>query len=172
MMERPMQLLERLCGIEKDCEALERDQRARTVALIEQEPVRPGIETLLTEIKERHLLCGIASSSKHGWVDGHLKRLGLFGTFDKIVCADDVARAKPFPDLYQRLMEELNVTTEECFALEDSPTGVKGAKAAGVKVVAIQNPLSRQLDLSEADAVLPTLAGCTLDDLWRLVTGP
>jgi HAD superfamily hydrolase (TIGR01509 family) len=168
LMDPPMILLQKMCGKEMDCEALERERRKKTVALIELEPIRPGVQDLLLEIKERGLKAGIASSSKHPWVDGHLERLGLLGLFDKIVCADDVARAKPHPDLYQELVGELGVGPDECFALEDSPNGIKGAKAAGLKVVAVETPLSRKLDLSDADVKVATLAGMSLDELWAL----
>ncbi len=171
LLDPPMVVLQRLCGREIDCQALEVERRRQTEAIIELEPVRPGIKDLLLEMRERGILAGVASSSKHAWVDTHLKRLGLFDQFDKIVCAGDVPRAKPFPDLYARLVEVLEVNLDECFALEDSPNGIKGAKAAGLKVVAIETPLSRKLDLSEADAKLPTLAGVDLDHLWNLVQG-
>jgi HAD superfamily hydrolase (TIGR01509 family) len=172
MMESPEQLLQRMCGRDFDCEALHKEVRARTVAIIEQEPIRPGVEELLTEIKERGLRVGIASSSHHWWVDGHLRRLGIFHVFDKIVCAGDVPRAKPFPDLYLRLMEELGPTPAQCFALEDSPNGIKGARAAEVPVIAVPNPLSRRLDLSEADARVETLSGLGVADLAEMVGIP
>jgi HAD superfamily hydrolase (TIGR01509 family) len=167
--EKPAQLLKRLCGADWEVEDMHKEIRARTVALIEQEPVRPGVEDLLLEIKDRGLLCGIASSSHHWWVDGHLQRLDILEVFDAIVCAGDVARAKPYGDLYQKLARDLGVSSDESFALEDSPNGIKGAKAAGLRVVAVENPVSRLLDLSEADARIPTLRGFGLDELWALV---
>ncbi len=168
-MDPPMVFLQRLSGRNLDCEALERERRRQTEALIDLEPIRPGVLELLIEIREQGIIAGVASSSKHSWVDPHLRRLGLSVFFSKIVCAGDVPRAKPFPDLYLKLVEELLIGPDECFALEDSPNGVKGAKAAGLRVVAIETPLSRKLDLSEADAVLPSLAGTSLEELWALV---
>ncbi|MEZ0326858.1 MAG: HAD family hydrolase [Fimbriimonas sp.] len=170
LLDPPMVFLQKMCGRTLDCDALEKERRRQTEALIDLEPVRPGIRELLLEIRQRKLLAGIASSSMHSWVEGHLKRLGLFEVFDKIVCADDVQNAKPAPDLYLKLIQELGVGPEECFALEDSPNGIKGAKVAGLRVVAVETPLSRRLDLSEADAKLPSLAGMGSDQLWELVS--
>ena len=170
IVEKPAQLLKRLCGAEWDAEDMHKEIRRRTVALIEEEPIRPGIEDLLLEIKDKGLLAGIASSSHHWWVDGHLSRLGILEVFDRIVCADDVARAKPFGDLYEKLVHELGVLPEECVALEDSPNGIKGAKAACLRVVAVENPVSKLLDLDEADAKLPSLGGIGLQELSALIS--
>jgi HAD superfamily hydrolase (TIGR01509 family) len=169
--ERPAKLLKRLTNSDFDSDEMHREIRRRTIARIEQEPIRPGVEDLLIEIAERNLIAGVASSSGHPWVDGHLQRLGILSNFRRVVCAGDVPRAKPYGDLYLKLMEELGVDSSECFALEDSPNGVKGALAAGVRVIAVENPLSDMLDLSEANAKIPSLAGVGLDELWMMVGG-
>jgi HAD superfamily hydrolase (TIGR01509 family) len=163
--EKPMQLMARLCGRELDVPSLELEQRRRTVELIHEQPIRPGVVSLLEQIRGAGLKYGIASSSRHDWVEGHLDRLGLLPWFSTIVCADDVLRAKPYPDLYLLLMSKLAISAEECFALEDSPNGIRAAKDAGLFVIAVQNPLSARLDLSAADRVFPSLDGLSLSDL-------
>jgi HAD superfamily hydrolase (TIGR01509 family) len=157
ILEKPMELLLRLSGKALDVEALERERRRRTIELIEKQPVRPGINRVIAEIESAGLPLGIASSSHHGWVEGHLERLGLRAHFSKIVCANDVRRAKPFPDLYLQILFEMGLQADETFTFEDSPNGIAAAKAAGLFVVAVQNPLSRMLDLSAADQVVESL---------------
>jgi len=113
---------------------------------------RPGIRELIRLVKAAGLPLAIASSSRHEWVDGHLTRLGLFQEFDAICCADDVARAKPAPDLYLLALHQLGVRAGEALVLEDSPAGVTAAKAAGLTVFAYPNPLTSFLSLDHADA--------------------
>lgn len=59
----------------------------------------------------------------------------------------------------------LDLVASEAVALEDSPNGVRAAKAAGLFCVAVPGPITRGLDFAEADRVLPSLAEWSLDDL-------
>ena len=117
------------------------------------------------------LKVGLASSSTSDWVRGHLDRLGILESFDCIRCRDHVANAKPEPDLYLSVLECLGVSASEAIAIEDSPNGVLAAKRAGLRCVAIPNSITGQLDLSQADLVLDSLADVTLGGLLELLTG-
>ena len=168
-IERPGALLERVTGgayVHSD-ESLERC-RVRIRELIQHEKPRPGVVELITEARENHVPLGIASSSRHVWVDRFLKHLGLIEYFDHVVCADDVHRAKPFPDLYQLVCALLGTLPDETIALEDSPNGVAAAKVAGLYVFAVPNSVTCHLDLSAADRILDTLDGVGLEDLLRM----
>jgi len=107
----------------------------------------------------------VASSSHHRWVDGHLARLGLLDSFEAVLCAGDVPRAKPFPDLYQAACDALGVSPSVALALEDSPNGIRAAKDAGLYCIAIPNPMTSRLDLSHADRIRDSLEGTTFDHL-------
>jgi len=167
--ETPRMLMERLFEGEIDLDRIDEDRHARVMARIEAQPVRAGALDLLQEARQAGLKVGVASSSKHRWVDTHLQRLGIFDHFDEIVCADDVARAKPFPDLYLAACDRLGVTVSEAVAIEDSPNGVAAAREAGVFVVAFPNPVTSQLDLSHADLVSPGLP--SLSEIRKLLRG-
>ena len=80
--------------------------------------------------------------------------LRLQDAFDFIECA---TRAKPSPALYLSALRRLNLSYEEAVAIEDSPNGVRAAKAAGVFCVCYANAVTRRLDLSEADVVVDSL---------------
>jgi beta-phosphoglucomutase-like phosphatase (HAD superfamily) len=111
------------------------------------------------------LRLGVASSSTQEWVRGHLARLGILDHFECIRCRDDVANPKPEPDLYVAALECLGVVATEAIAIEDSPNGVMSAKRAGMRCVAIPNTITAQLDLSQADLVLKSLADVTMAEL-------
>jgi len=90
-----------------------------------------------------------------------LERLEEAVGWDAICTADgDPARAKPSPALYLEALAALEVAPDEAAAFEDSPNGVRAAKAAGVYCVAVPNEVTRELGLAEAgaDLVLDSLA--------------
>lgn len=160
----PQHHLEERLGHPLSQDALDRRIGRRTEMIL-AEPVLPGILHHVDAAKSLGLLLGVASSSTRDWVSGHLERLGILDRFDCMRCRDDVANAKPAPDLYVAVLECLGVAAVEAFAIEDSPNGVLAAKRAGLRCVAIPNPITARLDLSQADIVLDSLAEVTLPDL-------
>lgn len=161
IMESPMQLLARHCGREMDLAALREEHHQEFYRVIRAAGPREGIVELILNAKQAGIPLGVASSSKHAWVDGFLSQLDLQSYFEAVTCADDVARAKPFPDLYLRACERLGVNPPEAVALEDSPTGIAAARAAGVFVVAYPNSLTAQMDTSAANRRTESLLGVT-----------
>ena len=75
---------------------------------------------------------------------------------------ESVARVKPHPDLFLYVAERLGVTAAECVVLEDAEKGVLAAHAAGMKVIAVPNPHTRDNDFSKATRVVSSLAEVTL----------
>ena len=113
------------------------------------------------------------SSDRSEWLVTHLERLGWPDGWSAMVSADgDAARAKPNPHLYLAALELLDVPASETFAVEDSPNGIRAAKAAGIPCVCVPNEATAGLDLSEADLVVPTFEGLAVDDVWRRVRRP
>jgi HAD superfamily hydrolase (TIGR01509 family) len=160
----PQHHLEERLGRPLSQEALD-GRIARRTEMILGEPLLPGIVQHADAARALGLRCGVASSSTRDWVNGHLARLQILDRFDCIRCRDDVAHAKPEPDLYLAVLECLGVVAANAFAIEDSPNGVLAAKRAGLRCVAIPNPITARLDLSQADLVLDSLADVTLPDL-------
>jgi HAD superfamily hydrolase (TIGR01509 family) len=136
-------------------------------ALVLAQPVLPGVMETLNGARQRGLRLAIASSSPHSWVDAHLTRLGLFERFEAVICADDVppGRTKPNPDLFLKAAEALQVNTREALAFEDSPNGVRAARAAGIFVVLVPNPMTALLEHDGADLALGSLADKSLREL-------
>jgi len=160
----PQYHLEERLGRPLPKEVLDRRIGRRTEMILAQ-AVLPGVVHHLDTARELGLKLGVASSSTHEWVEGHLARLGILDRFACVRCRDDVANAKPEPDLYISVLECLGVPASEAIAIEDSPNGVAAAKRAGLRCVAIPNSITAQLDLSEADVTLGSLAEITLRDL-------
>jgi HAD superfamily hydrolase (TIGR01509 family) len=164
----PQHHLEERLGRALPKEVLDRRIGRRTELVLAQE-LLPGVVSQIDQAKAMGLKVGVASSSTAEWVRGHLARLGILEKFDCLRCRDDVANAKPEPDLYIAVLDCLGVTAAEAFAIEDSPNGVMAAKRAGLRCVAIPNPITAKLDLSGADVLLRSLAELTLADLVKKI---
>jgi len=123
------------------------------------------VREYIAEARRLGLTLGVASSSSVGWVDGHLRRLGLREAFAVVRCAGDVPRVKPDPALYLAVLDATGIAAGEAVALEDSPNGVLAAKRAGLACVAVPNPLTARLDLSAADLRLGSLDELSLSAL-------
>jgi HAD superfamily hydrolase (TIGR01509 family) len=165
----PYDYLEEQINKKIDREAIWIKRRKDYIEHLESQPIMPGVEDYLRDAKEIGLAIGIASSSPENWVVGHLTRLGLIDHFDVVCTADDVENTKPDPALFIMTAEKMGVTADEVIILEDSPNGILGAKRAGMFVVAVPNPLTEQLDLSQADMVLNSLADLSLEALINRV---
>ncbi|MDI6769579.1 MAG: HAD family hydrolase [Anaerolineales bacterium] len=152
-----------------DCAALNARWRQRGDELIAAQAILPGVRDYLDDAQRLGLRLAIASSSKHSWVDGHLARLGLLAHFERIICADDVTRTKPDPELYRAALAALHIRAEEAIVFEDSPNGVKAAKRAGIFVVAVPNPLTARLWIDGADLTLKSLVDVPLIGLLQRV---
>jgi len=164
----PQHHLEERLGRSLPKEVLDRRIGRRTELVLAQK-LLPGVLQHIDQAKALGLKLGVASSSTADWVRGHLSRLGILEKFDCLRCRDDVANAKPEPDLYIAVLECLGVSATEAIAIEDSPNGVAAAKRAGLRCVAIPNSITAKLDLSGADVLLRSLAEITLADLLEKV---
>jgi HAD superfamily hydrolase (TIGR01509 family) len=108
---------------------------------------------------------GLASSSNRPLIDAVLELAGLTECFRATVSSEEVARGKPAPDVYLEATRRLGVAPQRCAAIEDSHSGIRSAKAAGMGVLAIPNPSFPPDDdaLALADDVLGSLAELTVD---------
>jgi HAD superfamily hydrolase (TIGR01509 family) len=159
----PYQDLEAQLGRTLDRAELRARLRDRQSALNSGQPVRPGVVEALERARDLGLLVGLASSADRAWLDHHLGRLGLAHRFAVIASRDDVERVKPDPALYLHATRQLGVAPEQALAIEDSPNGIRAAKRAGLRCLAVPNPITAGLGLHEADLVVPSLASLSLD---------
>jgi HAD superfamily hydrolase (TIGR01509 family) len=161
----PYDVLEQQVGQVLDRGSLRRKRHDREMKLVALQPILPGVRDYLHLAKARSLKLGIASSSDRKWVVGNLERLDLLEFFDVVHTSDDVEKTKPDPALYLLALQSLNLKPEETIVLEDSPNGVSAAKRAKIFTVAVPNPLTARLDLSQADLTLGSLADLPFQEL-------
>jgi HAD superfamily hydrolase (TIGR01509 family) len=113
----------------------------------------------------RDVTLGVASSSNRPIIDAVLQVAGIADCFAATVSSEEVANGKPAPDVYLEAARRLGVRPERCAAVEDSHGGIRSAKAAGMRVVAIPNPTypPDAESLAHADVVLRSLDELTLE---------
>jgi HAD superfamily hydrolase (TIGR01509 family) len=128
----------------------------------ERLPLLPGAAEAVERLCARWPL-GLASSSNRPLIDAVLELADLDRFFRVTVSSEEVSRGKPSPDVYLEAARRLGVRPERCAAVEDSHSGIRSARAAGMRVVAIPNPSFPPDDaaLGEADVVLRSLAELT-----------
>lgn len=135
-------------------DAVRRDERDAALAAA---PVEPGIEMLLGWAESAGVAVAIASSSPTSWVHPRLEGCGLSDRFEVISCAGDGVPGKPDPATYRIACERLDVDPARSWAIEDSPTGVAAAVAAGLSVIACPGPITRGLGFSAAAVEVASL---------------
>lgn len=160
-----LDFLEARAGRAVERERLRAESRRRQLELVAAQPVLPGVKEYLADARRLGLKLGVASSSPRDWVEGHLGRLGLLGSFDSLSCAEDVPRTKPDPALYLAALAAFGLSPLQAVALEDSPNGVLAARRAGIFCVAVPNPTTRELAFGHADLRLDSLADWPLSRL-------
>ena len=99
---------------------------------------RPGALDLVERLRGAGVPIAVASNSRREFVERTLSSVGLLGgPFQAVVSAEDVEHPKPAPDIYLEAARRLGAEPSRCAALEDSPTGVAAAAAAGMYVIGV-----------------------------------
>jgi HAD superfamily hydrolase (TIGR01509 family) len=135
----------------------------------ERLPLLPGAVEAVERLAARWPL-GLASSSNRPLIDAVLELSSLEKFFRVTVSSEEVARGKPSPDVYVEAARRLGVPPPQCAAVEDSHSGIRSARAAGCRVVAIPNPSfpPDEEALAEADVVVSSLGELTPEVIERL----
>jgi HAD superfamily hydrolase (TIGR01509 family) len=151
--------LEAMLGADGQGEALmdELHELVMEEALAGVEP-RPGALDVLALLGEAGVPLALASNSSREFVERTLSCAQLLhdGPFAAVVCAEDVARPKPAPDIYLEACARLDVEPGNAVALEDSPIGVAAAAAAGLRVIGV--PYLADMELPGSHLLADSLA--------------
>lgn len=152
---------------------VERRLVARVVELVRQRgQAKPGVGHALRFFADRGLDLAVATSSGRPVLDAVLARLGIEAAFRVVHTAVEERAGKPDPAVYLTTAARLGAAPAHCVALEDSVHGVRAAKAAGMRCIAIpdlssSSPMHEE-GLGAADVVLASLAD--LDEAtWRRI---
>lgn len=143
-------------------------------AIREHVAIFPGVHGLVSTLARTHPLA-VASGALRDEIETILKTAGLLDHFQAIVSAEDVTQGKPEPEIFLKALGALNqqkrngvaIAASDCVVIEDSKEGIRGARRAGMKCLAVTNSHPAEL-LSEADGVVNSLEHVTLPFLQKL----
>jgi HAD superfamily hydrolase (TIGR01509 family) len=128
----------------------------RTIMAAEGYRALPGAVAAVRRLGRRSKLAVVSGASRVEVVDA-LASLGVTDAFALVLGAEDYRRGKPAPDGYAMALERLGAAPGRSLAIEDATPGIRSAKAAGARVVAVRAGNFAGYDLSEADLVVNTL---------------
>lgn len=116
-----------------------------------------GLLPLLQQGRQAGLALAVATAANQDNIDFVMNGLQMWDYFDAIVGADDVARGKPYPDLFLLAAERLGVPPENCLVFEDALTGIEAGRRAGMPVVGVATSHS-EAELAEQPGVRQTIS--------------
>mgnify|MGYP001571143100 CR=1 FL=1 len=132
-----------------------------------QIPIIPGSLEFIDELIKNRLILGLASSAPSRAIDLVVETLKIKGKFGVIVGTEEVERGKPSPDIFLLAATRLKVDPRNCIVIEDAVTGIKAAKAAGMKCIAITTTHERN-QLQEADRIIDSFDELSMEDIQSL----
>jgi HAD superfamily hydrolase (TIGR01509 family) len=128
---------------------------------------RPGAVELVDALLAAGIPIAVASNSPRAFLDKVLATAGIADRFAITVAGDEVPNPKPAPDIYLEACRRLHADPTAAIGLEDSPTGARAAKAAGLTVIGV--PYLPDMAIPDADVVTASLADAVVLELVGLV---
>ena len=111
---------------------------------------------LLEETNNRGWTSACVSASPYELLKNKLIKANIFDYFSYVIGGDQVERNKPYPDIYNKAISELQTTKN--IVIEDSPPGISSGKASGSFVVAIDRGIFSKDELNKADLIVDNLS--------------
>lgn len=145
------------------------DEKERLYREIAEEELKaaPGALELCKELEEAGISMALASSGPRENVEQTLRLTGLADHIRTFVCAGDVEKGKPDPQVFLLAAEKLGVAPKDCIVVEDAPVGIEAALRAKMKVVALCTSHEAQ-ELMGSHQIVPLLKELTLPVLESL----
>ena len=124
----------------------------------------PGVIEFIRDLASRNILLALVTGSLRAEAEIVLKAFGISEFFSVVVAAEDITHSKPNPEGYLKAANALNTNPTDCVVIEDAPSGVKAANAAGIRCLAVTTTHASE-ELKDAAAVVDQL---TLSSLSML----
>jgi beta-phosphoglucomutase family hydrolase len=124
----------------------------------------PYADVFLKQIKQLDIPVALATSSRKAKMEMVMTKVELVTLFDAIVTGGDVKNGKPAPDIFIKAAEKLGVRPQDCIVFEDASNGVKAAKNAFMKCVALSSTQPPEA-LQEADLIIDTFKDLSFREL-------
>jgi beta-phosphoglucomutase family hydrolase len=152
---------------ESDSLALKKEELFRRIAGQSIKPF-PGVLNLLLSLKSATWKMAVVSSTPEENINLIIHSLEIAGLFDTVISDRDVSRGKPDPEGFLLAARKLAIEPSSCVVIEDAIAGVRAAKDAGMKCIAVTNTHPAEM-LQEADKVVDSLERVTVSTLESLL---
>lgn len=122
---------------------------------------KPGAIEFMQMLRDRGYVLAIGTSNSRPLVEASFSRNHLDQLVSVCVTSDEISRGKPAPDIYLRAARDLSLSPASCLVFEDILPGIAAARAAGMKVCAVEDPYSaavRDQKIREADYFIDSFA--------------
>ncbi|MBI4176801.1 MAG: HAD family phosphatase [Candidatus Aenigmarchaeota archaeon] len=131
--------------------------------------IRPisGVVELVEKMKNSQLTLGVASASRKDFIELVLRELGIEKHFSAVTSSDEVSSGKPDPAVFLLTARKMGVHPEDCVVIEDAPKGVRAAKLAKMKCIAITTTHSAE-ELGDADKIIKSFGELTAETIKKL----
>jgi HAD superfamily hydrolase (TIGR01509 family) len=146
--------------MEAETDTLIEEERSRFMSRLDEPgsiPLMPGLLELLETLDNEEIPALVASSSSREIIKKVLRINDIGHLFKDFTGGDDVIHSKPEPDIFLITASKAGTAPGRCLVIEDSVNGIRAARSAGMKVVALRGLDNRDLDLSEADKIIQSL---------------
>ncbi|GMR19246.1 MAG: HAD family hydrolase [Patescibacteria group bacterium] len=148
-------------GMDEDPKDLAQETQEFYLQHLKEVEVRYGVRELLYYLRGEGIKILLATSNTAKIGNKVLEALGIGHHFETRTFGDEVSQKKPAPDLFLKAMEKEGLNPRSVIIIEDSPSGVAAAKAAGTKVIAIKTDWATRSQLSRADRIAGNFAQIT-----------
>lgn len=127
--------------------------------------VADGAMELIAAIQQTGVPFGLVTNARQAWAGPRMDIMGITDIFDVIVTGDMVSEHKPNPEIYLQATQALGVDPREAIAIEDSPSGIRAARDAGLYTIAIRTQWMGAVDQSYAHVIVDSLREIDIDAL-------
>lgn len=127
-----------------------------------------GFLHFIEELQKNTILLAIATSSRRRYLNFIVDGLKIRNAFSVIVSSEDITQSKPHPEIYLKAAAQLSVIPTECVIFEDAVSGIKAARAAGMKVIGITTTHTSQ-ELTLADKIISSFNEVSIEMLQDVI---
>ena len=138
------------------------------VERIDEIKLMDNFNQLVSSMYDEGFPMAVASSNNRKIVNIIIEKFGLEKYMKFVISGEEVDKGKPDPEIFLTAAKKMNVKPEDCLVIEDATSGVKAAKAAGMKCIGLKNPDHGNQDLSEADLIINNLNELNLNIMKKL----
>lgn len=139
---------------EKSTEELSKETQEAYLKMLPRVTLKEGVRNFIQDVKDSGIFVALATSSTWPVVEKVFDALDLEGVFDVMTTSEEVGFKKPDPEIFLLTAQKLGVDPENCLVIEDTEAGIKAARGAGMKVVAIARDSKHAKLLKEAKKVI------------------